>query len=99
MTYEESAALMTNVAFRNRIKVACLNFATYISTEDAATAGHNARLRWSQTCFQSPDSVAGQVQPPTVMDPGIQTSTQPDGSDITDPTLQESVETTVNKML
>jgi hypothetical protein len=95
MTYTESATLMQDLAFRNRIKVACLTYASYISSEDVSTAGHNARLRWAQNCFLNPDQVAGQVQPPTVMDGQVQT----DGSAITDALLQESVETTVNKML
>jgi hypothetical protein len=42
---------------------------------------------------------AGQLQPPTVMDPGVQTSTQPDGADITDAALQGAVQAVVDKII
>ena len=94
MTYEESAALMIDPAFRKPDqKVACLNFADYIDNEPANTPGHNTRQRWSTICFQSPDQTAMQIQGPTVMDAQVQT----DGAAITDDALQVSVETTVDK--
>jgi hypothetical protein len=95
MTYEESAALMTDLPFRNRIMVACLNFANYIIDEIESTPAHNTRMKWAQSVYQSPAMVAAQIQPPTVMDAKVQEF----GSDITDPDLQSSVETTVNKLL
>jgi len=95
MTYEESAALMTDPQFRGRIKVACLKFADAIVGEPTTTSAHNTRLRWAQQCMQNPDSTAMQTQPPTVMDAQVQT----DGAAITDAALQGSVEATVGKML
>ena len=95
MTYDDSAALMTDIEFRGRIKVACLKFADSILNEPTATAGHNTRMRWAQNCVQQPDMTAGQVQPLTVMDSAVQEA----GKDITDEALQGSVEAVVNKML
>src|SRR5262245_30684042 len=96
MTYEESAALMTDIPFRGRVKVAVLRYADRILIEPSATAGYNTLLRWAQQAFQQPDMVAGQVQPPTVMDAAVQSA---GGADITDEALQAAVETTVRKML
>jgi len=95
MTYEESAALMTDFAFRGRVKVACLKYADSIVGEPTNTPAHNTRLRWAANTMQQPDQTAMQVQPPTVMDAAVHT----DGADITDVAFQGSVETTVNKML
>ena len=44
MTYTESAALMTDSAFRGRIKVAALKYADSILTEVETTPAHNTRL-------------------------------------------------------
>ena len=95
MTYTESAALMTDLALRGRVKVACLKFADAIVIEPTAVSGHNARLRWAQQTFNQPDQVAGQVQPPTVMDGAVQEA----GANVTDAALQGAVEAVVNKML
>jgi hypothetical protein len=95
LTYEESAALMNDMAFRGRIKVACLKFADYIMLEAQSTPAHNTRIKWAQTAVLSPDVVAAQIQPPVVMDGAVQT----DGAAITDEALQGTVETVVNKLL
>jgi hypothetical protein len=95
LTYEESAALMNDFAFRGRIKVACLTFANYILSEATTTVAHNTRVKWANQALNNSDFVAGQVQSPVVMDPQVQA----DGSAITDAALQESVETTVNNLM
>ena len=95
LTYEESAALMTDGALRGRIKVAVLKFADSIMNENPSIPAHNARLRWAAQTFQQPDPVAVQVQPPTVMDSAVQSA----GAAITDDALQGAVEATVNKMI
>jgi hypothetical protein len=95
LTYEESAALMNDMAFRGRIKVASLKFADYIMLEATSTPAHNTRTKWAQTAMISPDVVAGQIQPPVVMDSAVQTA----GAEIDDAALQSSVETVVNKLL
>lgn len=95
MTYTESAALMNDVDFRNRIKVACLTYANYIFGEPAGTAAHNTRYRWSQQCMQQPDQTAQQIQPNVVMQDAVQAA----GANISDADLQTAVETTVNKLL
>lgn len=95
MTYEESQTLMNDPTFRGRVKVAALKFSTAIMDEASTFPAHNTRMRWAQSCFQSPDTIAGQLTPPTVMDAAVQAS----GADITDQALQGSVEATVNKML
>jgi hypothetical protein len=95
MTYEESAALMTDPAFRGRVKVSCLKYADSILGESESIPAHNTRLKWAQQAFQQPDMTAAQIQPAVVMDAAVQT----DGKDITDVALQGSVEAVVNKML
>ena len=95
MTYTESAALMTDPDFKGRVKVAALKYADSIINEPSDTDAHSARLRWAQSCFGQPDYVAGQLQPPVVMDSAVQA----DGSEVTDEALQGAVETVVNKML
>lgn len=95
MTYEESNALMSDPAFRGRVKVACLKYADSISNEASNVPAHNTRLRWAQECMNQPDGMAMRIQPPTVMDAAVQDA----GEDITDAALQGSVEAVVNKLL
>lgn len=95
MTYEESAALMTDIEFRGRVKVACLKYADSILNEPNTIPAHNTRLRWAQQCGQQPDMTAQQIQPMVVMDPAV----QEDGADITDIALQGAVESVVNKIM
>lgn len=95
MTYEESAALMTDLDFRGRVKVAALKYADSIMGEPTDTPAHNTRLRWAAQCEQQPDMTAMQLQPPTVMDAAVQLA----GAGIADAALQGSVEAVVNKML
>jgi hypothetical protein len=95
MTYEESAALMTDMAFRGRVKVAVLKYADSIMIELPSVPAHNTRERWATTAMQNPDAIAAQIQPPTIMDPAV----QQDGATITDAALQSAVEGTVNKIL
>jgi|SRR5215472_12861795 len=95
LSYDQSAALMTDPAFRGRVKVACLSFATVIAEEAGTVAGHGARYRWAQQCMQQPDMTAQTVQAATVMDPAIQAG----GSGVDDATLQSAVEATIVNML
>lgn|SRR5262245_49140243 len=95
LTYQQSADLMADVAFKDRVKVACLNFAGYILNEAASVTAHQTRIKWAQRTFAQPEAVAMEVISPTVMDAAVQT----DGAAITDTALQTAVETTVNKML
>jgi hypothetical protein len=95
MAYEASAALMADIAFRDRIKVAALEIATAYQAEDPTTPAHNSRYKWAVLCFQSPDAVAGQLQHPVVMDPTVQAN----GSGIIDADLHDAVERVVNKII
>lgn len=95
MTYQESAALMQDLEFRGRVKVACLKYADSIMIEASSVPAHNSRLRWAQNTFMQPDLVAMQVQPPTVMDAAVQAA----GAAVTDAALQGAVETVVNKTI
>lgn len=95
LTYEESAALMNDMAFRGRVKVGCLKYADYIFNEANTTPAHNTRMRWATTTVQSPDVVAAGIQPPVVMDSAVQEA----GAEITDAALQSSIETVINKLL
>lgn len=95
LTYEESASLMADLAFRGRVKVACITYARFIGDEAADVPAHSTRVKWSQATLLNPDFAAAQVTPTTVMDPAVQQA----GSAITDAALQGSVETSVNKIL
>jgi hypothetical protein len=95
MTYDESAALMTDMEFRGRVKVSALKYADSITIEANTVPAHNTRLRWAQSTMQQPDMTAGQLQPPVVMDSAVQLA----GKDISDTALQGSVEAVVNKLL
>lgn len=95
MTYEESAALMQDQAFRGRVKVAVLKYADSIMIEANTVPAHNTRLRWASNAVQQPEVTAASIQPPVVMDAQVQA----DGAEITDGALQVSVETVVNKLL
>jgi hypothetical protein len=87
---------MTDMTFRGRVKVACLHFANYIMGEPGNIPAHNTRMTWAKNCYQMPDTVATQVQPPTVMEDTIQ---EGGGADVDDVVLQQAVENAVNKML
>ena len=101
MTYEESSALMQNIPFRGRIKVAALKFADSIMIEAISVPAHNTRLRWAQATFNAPDQTASTLQPPVTIDPAVQAvGLDTDGDSlITDAALQVTVETVVNKTL
>jgi hypothetical protein len=95
LDYAQSAALMKNPAFIDRIKVACLKYANYILNEPTNTPAHSSRLRWAQTTTTSPDYTAQTITPPVVMDDAV----QEEGDAISDADLQTAVETTVNKLI
>ena len=95
LTYDQSAALMNDLAFRGRIKVAALKYADSIMNEANTVPAHNTRERWALATMQNPEMVAMQIQPPTVMDPAVQES----GSTITDVALQGAVEGVINKLM
>lgn len=95
MTYLESSELMVSMEFRGRVKVAVLKYADSIMIEASSVPAHNTRERWAVQAMQSPDMVAAQVQPPTVMDPAV----QQDGAAVTDAALQGAVEAVVNKTM
>lgn len=84
LTYTESAALMKDVAFVDRMKVACVKFANFIlinpqSPEAAA---------WAKLVLNQPDKVASVVAVPAVLDVQVQA----DGAEISDANLQSAAE-------
>jgi hypothetical protein len=95
LTYEESGTLMNDFVFRNRVKVGCLSYASYIMGEAPTVAAHTTRVRWAQNTLISPDQAATGIQPVVVMDPAV----LQDGAAITDTALQSAVENAVNKIL
>lgn len=103
LTYEESGVLMNDFAFRSKVKVAILKYATYILNEPTGTPAHSARVRWAQNSTLNPDVAAQTVQPSAVMDPGIQEAGMklpPEtGSAATDAQIQAAVETVVDRIL
>jgi hypothetical protein len=95
LAYQESATLMRDSVFIDRIKVACLHFAAYIYSEDPATAGHTSRLRWSGNTMAAPDVAASTIAPTVTMDANVQEQ----GAAIPDAELQTAVEAAVSKLL
>ena len=95
MTYKEQNALMTDMDFQGRIKVAALKFATSILDENGNIPAHNSRMRWATNAAQNPQMVAQTLQPNVVMDAKVQEQ----GANITDVDLQGAVEATANKLL
>jgi hypothetical protein len=91
LSYDDSAQLMRDATFVSRVKVACMHYAAYILGEDAGVPAHSTRVRWAQQVMSSPDGVAAQVTPPTVMDANVQSQ----GAAIIDADLQTAVETTI----
>lgn len=92
LTYEESAQLMQDPTFRGRVKVAALTYAEYLTNQPGNS---NAKARWIQTCFASPDQMAMTLTPPTVMDPAV----QQDGAAVTDAALQAAVQAVADVMM
>jgi hypothetical protein len=82
---------MTDFTFRGRCKVCCLKFADIIIHESPDIASHITRHKWAQRTYQMPDTVAQEVQQPTVMDPAVQVA----GSEVTDDDLQAAVQRVV----
>jgi len=95
LTYEQSADLMADIPFRNRVKVACLTYADYIFGEATSVPAHNTRIKWAQNTMISPDGAAQNCVSTVVMDPAV----QQDGAAVTDAALQGATENAVNKML
>ena len=94
MDYIQSAALMIDPVFVDRVKVACLKYAAYILDEPPSTPGHNSRTTWARGAVQNPTGTAQSTAPPVVMDSAVQEQ----GGEINDTGLQSAVETTLNKL-
>jgi hypothetical protein len=95
LTYAQSATLMKDPTFIDRVKVAVLKYANFILAEALTVPQHNARHRWAVSASLGPDSVAQIVAQPVVMDAQVQT----DGGAITDANLQTSVEAVLNSSI
>jgi hypothetical protein len=95
LDYAGSAALMNDLDFRGRVKVACLKYAGFISLEAADVPAHSTRLKWANNTMLMPDGAAGTVTPTVVMDPAVQEA----GATITDGALQSATEGAINRMM
>jgi hypothetical protein len=95
LDYAASAALMSDTAFKERVKVSGLKYASYIMDEGPTIDAHWSRIKWAQDMFFSPDVTVNKIIPLVVLDPQVQT----DGADITDDALQPVVESVINKMM
>jgi hypothetical protein len=91
MSYEESNALMQDMAFRGRVKVAAVVYAQYLALLPAT----NAQMRWIQTTMSQPDQMAGTLTPPTVMNPDVQAA----GPTVSDEVLQAAVQSVANQIM
>jgi len=93
LTYDQLASLMSDPAFRGRVKVSMLRYCDTILIEADSTMGHTSRVRWAQQAMQQPDQWVNQLQPSVVMDPAIQES----GSAASDIQVQGATEAVINK--
>ena len=95
LDYAQSAALMQDAAFRDRVRVACLHYAQYIVAVPASTTAHNTRYKWAQQTLVMPDAAAAQIMPTVVM----QDAVQQQGAAISDTDLQTVVEVSINLLM
>ena len=86
---------MNDSTFRDRVMVACLEFANFIAAEAPSVAAHPTRYKWAQQTFGSPYTSAQAITPLVVLDPAVQSA----GSTITDAALQPAVENAVTKTI
>ena len=93
MTYEESAALMQDIPFRNRIKVSAIKYAEFLLIQPVSTEAVNTKRNWARNTQVQPDQTAAALQPTVVMDGQVQL----DGAAITDAALQVTVETIIQR--
>jgi hypothetical protein len=100
LTYSETAALMNDVQFKDRSKIACLHYAVYIEGEADTVPAHNTRMNWARQTFSSPENSVTTIMPILVMDTKVQDAgVDAEGhSLITDPDLQSATEASVNLM-
>jgi hypothetical protein len=92
LSYQETAALMTDATFNSRIAVACMTYAKYIAGETTPMQGRNTAVRWAQATVANASASASAIAPVVVMDPNVQAQ----GAAIDDPGLQTAVETAIN---
>lgn len=93
LTYEESAALMSDPVFRGRVKAAVVSYA---GTLLATPPPNNPPLfMWARNTYNNPELATQLVVPPSVMNVNVQT----EGPDISDPALLATVEYVVGGLL
>lgn len=85
LTFLESATLMNNLDFINRVKVAALQYAQYIQLQSAIP---NSKTSWAQRTIQQPDQTARVLTPGVVMNPNVQQA----GEEVTDNNLSAAVQ-------
>lgn len=93
MNYAELSQLMTDPAFRGRIKVAILTYSIRILQDQGSYS--NAVLRWANQAFRAPDQTAQASQANVCMEPAIHGQ----GANVDDGALQFSVENAVQKIV
>jgi hypothetical protein len=85
MNLLESANLMNNPDFRNRVKASALQYALFIQTQPNNS---NSRANWAQRMLQSPDQMATQLAGGVVMNVNVQQG----GENVTDQNLAAAVQ-------
>jgi len=100
LSYDQTSALMKDLQFQGKIKVAAVKYSDAIGIIDNQSVASRVNLvKWSFRCAQQPDMVANELQPYVVWDPKIQAADIDENghSLVSDADLQTAVETTVNK--
>lgn len=92
MTFEESAQLINDQAFRGRVKVAALLYAQYLSQQPNLG---NAKQTWIRQTMQAPDQAAQLLSPNVVINPNVQQA----GAAVTDANLQAAVQYVADAMM
>lgn len=93
LTYEESAALMSDQVFRGRVKAACISYAGTLLA--SPPANNPALFAWASATYDNPELATQKVTPPAVMNVNVQT----EGAAISDPALLATVEYVVGGLL
>lgn len=92
LNFAQSAALMNNLDFRGRVKVAALQYATALLAQPGSS---NSKASWVQRTMQQPDTTAQVLVPAVVLNVNVQNA----GADITDQDLAAAVQATADKMM
>lgn len=89
-TYTDQNRLISDTTFRGRVQVSLITETNGIYSEAVGTPNHSARIKLADYVLQAPDSVVLSAMPVLLTNTDISGSA-PDGTSLTDGTLQAVV--------